>query len=150
MDAKPQVLLLIAALGLIAAQGAGDSELQSHACVDNLKQIGLSARIWASNHDDKFPPDFLSMKKELASPALLYCPADTKRRKAVSADWSKVTSTNMSYQVVTPNLKDSRPNIIYVKCPLHGHAGMSDGSGLQLKSLPGLEVKDGNRVEAKQ
>src|SRR2546430_7079498 len=36
-------------------------EVQSVQCVNNLKQIGLAARIWANDHNDVFPPDFFSL-----------------------------------------------------------------------------------------
>src|SRR5881396_1241233 len=52
-------------------------EAQSVQCVNNLKQIGLAARLWAKDHGDVFPPDFISMKDQLATPKLLFCAGDT-------------------------------------------------------------------------
>jgi len=72
------------------------SEIQ---CVNNLKQIGLSYRIWEGDHGDKFPmqvparkggamepaalgnaaPIFQVMANELSTPRILVCPADADR-----------------------------------------------------------------------
>lgn len=71
-------------------------------CVNNLKQIGLSFRVWEGDHSDQFPmqvPEreggsreaalrgnvarvFQVMSSELATPRLLVCPADTGRSVA--------------------------------------------------------------------
>ncbi len=41
---------------------------KSRECVSNMKQIGLAVRIWANDHNDVFPPDFISVKEELNGP----------------------------------------------------------------------------------
>ena len=48
---------------------------QSIACINNMKQIGLAARLWANDHNNVFPPDFVTMKNELNTPKILFCPA---------------------------------------------------------------------------
>jgi prepilin-type N-terminal cleavage/methylation domain-containing protein/prepilin-type processing-associated H-X9-DG protein len=76
-------------------------------CVNNLKQIGLSYRIWAGDNNDKFPMQvsisdtngggtielaatgnvvatFQIMSNELSTPRLLICPADTDRIAATN------------------------------------------------------------------
>jgi hypothetical protein len=82
-------------------------------CIDNLKQIGLSFRVWAGDHNDKFPMqvsitdtngggtmelangrngwlNFFVMSNELCTPRLLICPADI----------DKVAATNFSTDLV--------------------------------------------------
>src|SRR5204863_8667799 len=44
-------------------------------CVSNMKQIGLAARLYANDHQNVFPPDLLSMKDELTTPKVLFCPS---------------------------------------------------------------------------
>ena len=34
---------------------------QAVSCVNNLKQVGLAARIWSNEHNEIFPPSFASM-----------------------------------------------------------------------------------------
>src|SRR5262249_27220176 len=52
---------------------AAKEKAQRIACVNNLKQIGLAARIWAADHRDVLPPDFVTMSNELSTPKLLIC-----------------------------------------------------------------------------
>ena len=70
------------------ALGKARAKAESVACINNLKQIGLAARIWAndnSDNSDVFPSNWLMMTNELATPKILICPSD-KGRSAAS-DW---------------------------------------------------------------
>ncbi len=73
-------------------------------CVNNLKQIGLSSRIWSGDNNDKYPFEttvtnggtmefnngrnawinFFVMSNELSTPKVLICPQDTKRQPAAT------------------------------------------------------------------
>jgi prepilin-type processing-associated H-X9-DG protein len=86
-------------------------------CVNNLKNIGLSFRIFATDHQDRFPFEvpvneggssnevssgtvylhFLVMSNELSTPKLLSCPADRKRKPARS--FAELQNVNVSYFV---------------------------------------------------
>ena len=101
-------------------------EAQSVQCVSNLKQIGLAARIWANDHNDVFPPDFISMKGELATPMVLFCPADAAAIRV--AEWSQLNPAAISYRFLNPNGNESDPTKLLTMCPIHGHVGLSDGS----------------------
>ena len=101
-------------------------EAQSVQCVNNLKQIGLAARIWAKDHQNVFPPDFLSMKDELATPKILFCPADAAALRVT--EWSQVNPSSISYRFLNPNGNESDPTKLLTTCPIHGHTGLSDGS----------------------
>ena len=37
----------------------------------------------------------------------------------------------LSYVMVSPYIKDNRPNLVVVRCPVHRHVALSDGSVLQ-------------------
>jgi hypothetical protein len=95
-------------------------------CVNNLKQIGLAARIWANDHNDVFPPDFLTMKNELNTPKILFCPADETTQRA--SDWSHLNPSTISYRFLNPNGNELDPAKLLTTCPIHGHIGLSDGS----------------------
>src|SRR2546423_369167 len=83
------------------------AKAQSIACINNLKQIGLSARVWANDdpynlgRKDVLPPNFLSMSNELSTPKVLVCPADKARKPATS--WQEFSPSNVSYEFLNPN-----------------------------------------------
>jgi hypothetical protein len=97
-------------------------------CVNRLKQFGLAVRVWALDNNDSNPPNVLSMSNELSTPKILVCPADTNR--PVAADWSSFTMANCSYEFLVPDEKDParEPQRVSVRCPIHGHIGLCDGS----------------------
>jgi type II secretory pathway pseudopilin PulG len=101
-------------------------EAQSVGCVNNLKQIGLAARIWANDHNDVFPPDFITMKDELNTPKILFCPGDPAAIRVT--DWSQLNPSSISYRFLNPNGNETDPNKPLATCPIHGHVGLSDGS----------------------
>lgn len=101
-------------------------EAQSVQCVSNMKQIGLAARIWANDHKEVFPPDFISMKEELTTPKILFCPGDTVAVRVT--EWSELNPSSISYRFLNPNGSDLEPAKVLTMCPIHGHVGLSDGS----------------------
>jgi prepilin-type processing-associated H-X9-DG protein len=92
-------------------------------CVNCLKQIGLSYRLFANDHDDKYPfavpttadgtlefvkspqvfRHFQALSNELNTPKILVCPEDTKRQRATDFTLAGPSSfnrnANLSYFV---------------------------------------------------
>jgi hypothetical protein len=101
-------------------------EAQSVGCVNNLKHIGLAARKWANDHNDAFPPDFISMKDELATPRILVCPADDAAIRVT--EWSQLNPSSISYRFLNANGDKNDPTKLLATCPIHGHVVLSDGS----------------------
>ncbi len=99
---------------------------QSIACVNNLKQIGLAARIYASDHQDTFPANLAMLKQELVTPKVLFCPAAPGGAQA--ADWTQLNPNTISYQFLNPNGNELDPQKPLAACPFHGNVGYSDGS----------------------
>ena len=86
-------------------------------CINNLKQIGLSYRIWEGDNGDKFPmgisvtnggsmemvqtgnvlQTFLAMSNELSTPKILICSSDTNSSYAFS--FGGLSNSNISYFV---------------------------------------------------
>jgi hypothetical protein len=95
-------------------------------CINNLKQIGLAAKLWALDHKANYPPDFLSMSNELNTPKILVCTADTNR--VAAATFAAYTDANCTYELLAPSGSDLEPTRVLTGCPVHGHVGLCDGS----------------------
>lgn len=131
------VFIIIVGLGIGAAALSRNmanatkpkTQVQSGSCVSNLKQIGLAARMWSNDNKDTFPPDFLSMSNELASPKILICPNDHGRKPAQS--WLQFDpKKNVTYEYLAPGIKEdaSMAKTVIFRCPLHGTVCYGDGS----------------------
>src|SRR5437867_89826 len=111
-------------------------------CINNIKQIGLAARMWANDNKEIMPSDFLSMSNELGSPKILTCPADTARIQAAS--WLGFDGNSVSYELLSPGVPEGDPSIVYVRCPIHHNVGLLDGSAQQLDpAVHRIEKVDG-------
>jgi hypothetical protein len=112
----------------LAAVAKAQERALSIACINNLKQIGLSVRVWAQDEKDVFPPNFLSMSNELGTVKILVCPADTNRVAAKT--FMDYTDANCSYEYLTPNDPKAHmePQRVLTRCPIHGNIGLCDGS----------------------
>jgi len=108
------------------AMNEAKARAQSIQCVNNLKQIGLALRIWATDNADTFPLDFLSLTNELVVTKVLLCPADSSRQAA--ADWASFSAANQSYEFLAPGGTDAEPTRVATRCLIHGHVGQCDGS----------------------
>jgi hypothetical protein len=101
---------------------------QRISCVNNIKQIGLSFRIWANDSSDDYPmgrPDefggvrdslaegkgwraFQVLSNELVVPKTVICPADTR---VAATNWNDLGNAHVSY-FVGLDAEDSRPNLL--------------------------------------
>jgi prepilin-type processing-associated H-X9-DG protein len=86
-------------------------------CVNNLKNIGLAFRLFATDNQDRFPMElstndggslefgpemaayhvFVTLSNELSTPTILYCPSDTHRKAATN--FASLREANLSYFV---------------------------------------------------
>ncbi len=95
-------------------------------CINNMKQLGLSARCWALDNGDLTPPQVLDMTNKMHTPKILVCPGDRAREAA--KDWALYTSANCSYEYLAPSAPDTEPDRVMFRCPIHGHVCLCDGS----------------------
>ena len=99
---------------------------ESIACVNNLKQLGLSVRVWALDNKDISPPNVLDMTNEMSTPKILWCPADHAREAATS--FASYMPANCSYEYLAPSAPETEPMRVLFRCPIHGHVCLCDGS----------------------
>jgi len=117
------MLIAVAAVALVGyaylnTRGSRPKAQQIN-CVNNLKQIGLSYRLWGGDNGEKYPanvstnaggtmelvpsgfafPNFLVMSNELGTPKIIICPEDKKRSYVAGFDLLK-SDANVSYFTV--------------------------------------------------
>ena len=134
----------------------GDGPVTQHIdCVNNLKEIGLAFKLWAGEHNGRFPfqvstnaggtmelclPDVVGFDGNsclhfkmlygndgLNSPLLLVCPQDTS--KQAITNWQSLTAENVTYRLRTgTNVSDANPHEILAVCPVDGNILYCDGT----------------------
>ena len=123
------ILFLLAAV-LLPAMTRGNKRSPHISCTSNLKQIGLSFRLYSNDHEDKFPfavsnqfggtmeftnspqviRHFESMSNEMVTPKILVCPSDPGRKKATDF-YSPLANRNLSY-FVGLDAREDNPQLI--------------------------------------
>lgn len=129
----------------------------SIACINNLKQIGLSFRVWANDNNGWFPPNLNSMSNELAVARTLCCPKDKTSwdlaialfhsagppseeedyYNQLAAAWARWPLNGGSYEMLTANIDSNAPGVqnrMLARCRLHGHYVLGDGSAHMTKN----------------
>lgn len=114
-----ELLVVIAIIAILAsmvlpALARGKAKAKDIACVNNLKQISLGMRIWASDQSDKYPwsvdpakggtqnatdwtDNFRAVSNEVRNTQILLCPTDIKNKWA-GTNWTKLDgNVNISY-----------------------------------------------------
>ena len=120
-------LLPILAGLMLPALAKAKEKAQRISCVNNMKQIGLAARMWSNDNGGKFPPDFASMSNELATPQILVCPSDSSKTRAMN--WSEFGPGNVTYEYLEPGIDEKNAALTVVfRCPIHDNVGLGDGS----------------------
>ena len=147
------VMLSLLLPALLPALASAPKKAQQINCVSNLKQIGLSFRLWSMDNKDRFPFNvpakeggtldfcardaegfdanswrhFQVMSNELNTPKILVCPDDKSKSRAL--DFVSLGAGNVTYQVRSgTNIDETHPEEVLVRCPIHNNEAMADGS----------------------
>jgi prepilin-type N-terminal cleavage/methylation domain-containing protein len=124
-----ELLVVIAIIGILAAMllpalAAAKKKAQKISCVNNLRQVGISFRIWEGDNGDKYPQNgaqtsitpttntvstFQVMSNQLSNPKIVFCPSD-----AIHTPGNNLTFQNLanSSYVVNQFATESDPQII--------------------------------------
>lgn len=142
------VLALIAILmGMLIPTARGcKAKAPRIKCVNNLKNVGLAFRIYATDHHDRFPWELSDQKyssdptiylravtNELSSPVILRCAEDT--RTAVT-NWNQFSRAHLSY-FISPDASESLPQSF-----LAGDRNITNKNGRLRAGLRGLSRLD--------
>ena len=118
-----ELLVVIAIIAILAAMllpalAKAKVKAQRINCVNNLKQIGIGMRLWADDHESKYPWQvdqtagggrpkgtdnatvnfqFGIASNELVTPKIVLCPSDAKSELA--HDFGRLYPTNVSYSL---------------------------------------------------
>lgn len=124
-------LIAIMAALLLPALAKAKGKAQSLSCVNNMKMMGLAARMYANGNNEILPPNFRAMSNELATPKFLVCPADSAHERAL--DWGTFSETeNVTYEFLRPSAttEGSAQQPVF-RCPIHNNTALADGSVVQ-------------------
>ncbi len=118
-----ELLVVIAIIAILAslvlpALARGKAKAKDITCTNNLKQLGLGLRMWASDQGDKYPwnvdpakggsqgsadwtDNFRACSNEVRTTQVLLCPTDIKN-KWVGTNWTTLRGDiNVSYFICT-------------------------------------------------
>lgn len=101
------------------------------ACINNIKQIGLAARMWSNDNKETFPPDFLTMANNMNTPKILTCPSD-KANLPAPGSWDAFDPGKVSYEWLAAGHDETQPDQVITRCRIHANVGLCDGSAHQL------------------
>jgi hypothetical protein len=120
------VLFLAACFFVAVARPYAKRHAESVTSGNQMSSIGCGALTWAWDNSNRFAPDFKSMSNELCSPRFLICPSD--RGRMAARNWESLDPTNISYDIVAPDMSADDKTNAYFRCKVHGHVGFADGT----------------------
>lgn len=129
-----ELLVVIAIIAILAGMllpslASGKLKARNVECANQLKQIGIGLKLWANDHEDKFPWQLAESKggsqlapvwiqhfrvasNQITSPRILVCPTDKDKRPL--GNWANLDAElNFSYFVGTES-RENQPQTIVI------------------------------------
>lgn len=138
MKVAPKALVTIGALLLVLIvsfskwqaiddkQRASRVRAASVACKSRLKQITLSAMLWANDHGEmRLSTNFAVIRNRTDGPKLFICPGDSSNPMRQVTSWKNFDFKFSSYEAL-PGVKDGDGSTPFVRCKYHGYIAYGD------------------------
>jgi len=128
-----ELLVVIAVIAILAGfllpvLGRAKGQAKRVACLNNLKQIATSLKVWADDHESKFPwkidpnatvdVQLSLVSNELVQTKVLLCPSDVRQNPA--NDFASIGLINVSYCVGSEASEQRVSNILVMDRNLTG------------------------------
>ena len=111
---------------LLPALSQAKAKAQAINCVNNLKQLGLACRIYAVDHDGKYPKSWTEVRAEVPNGSILICPSIHERVSDPTSFDQALTLSKYFYR--GEGLSETNVQSVVTSCPHHGHTLYADGS----------------------
>ncbi|HVR34780.1 MAG TPA: hypothetical protein VMS21_02905 [Methylomirabilota bacterium] len=133
-------------------------EAERIACRNNLRQIGLSIRVWVMDSDGtRYPSSVVQMSNEVSTVQRLICPGDAARQEFGSLSWREFRPAMTSYELHFSGEEAGyreggggpHPESIVSKCPIHHNYVRANGSEVQIDPQNWREITIDGRLYLK-
>lgn len=94
--------------------------LQAEQCIQDMDAISDALGKWILAHARQLPPDLGVLTNELASPAVLVCPADPSH--VAVHDWAQWADSNVTYELRIETGDPRAQPVAELICPIHHNA----------------------------